>query len=317
MTQYAGYFFIFTAALCWGFLGILSKIAMEAGLSPMDVAFWRAFIGGAFLFLHAAAIKQAKVHSVKDFCFFCIFGLCSIATFFLVYQYAVKEGGAALASVLLYTAPAWVAVFSRIFFGLRFTLITGIAIAIALLGGIFISISPSEVPADAMQAAGSATAVAVSEASLSDKLPIMGIIFGLASGFLYATHYVVSKKFLSTYTPFTLYGYSSLVAALCLAPLADIRFDLSLNAWLAVLGIGFVSTYVAYWTYCESIKRLHPTKVAVLATLEPVVATVAAWSIWGESFSALGWVGALLILSTVLIFLIDDKRRLTKPENSL
>ncbi len=303
MNQYAGYFFIFTAAICWGFLGILGRIAMESGLSPTDVAFWRALIGGAFLFAHALCIKQAKVHSAKDFGFFCLFGLCSIATFFAVYQYAVQEGGAALASVLLYTAPAWVAVFSRIFFGLPFTMITGVAIGIALLGGVFISISPNAVATQSLQE---------TESTLSSGLPLLGIFFGLASGFLYATHYVVTKKFLSTYTPFTLYGYSSLAAALCLIPLADIRFDLSATAWLAILGIGFISTYVAYWTYCESIKRLHPTKAAVLATLEPVVATVAAWWIWGESFSALGWVGAVLILSTVLIFLVDDKRRLTK-----
>ncbi len=308
MGQYAGYIFVFIAAICWGFLGILGRIAMDAGLSPLDVAFWRALIGGLFLFLHACIIKQAKVHTIKDFAFFCLFGICSIATFFVVYQYAVREGGAALASVLLYTAPAWVAVFSRIFFGLPFTLMTGIAIGIALLGGIFISISP-------MPAQESVQASALAEQSLamqSPSLPVWGIVFGLLSGFLYATHYVVTKKFLIKYTPFTLYGYSSLAAALCLFPMANLHLDMGITGWLAILGIGFISTYVAYWAYCESIKRLHPTKVAVLATLEPVVATIAAWAIWGENFSALGWVGAVLILSTVIIFLVDDKRRLTK-----
>ncbi len=313
MANYAGYMFIFIAALCWGFLGILGRIAMESGLAPLDVAFWRALFGGILLFLHAASIKQAKVHSAKDFLFFCLFGLFSIATFFAAYQYAVKEGGAALASVLLYTAPAWVAVFSRIFFGLRFTLVTGLAIGIALLGGIFMSISPAEVPTEVVNSASTLPPIAT-EAAQESTLPLLGIFFGLLSGFLYATHYVVSKKFLSKYTPFTLYGYSSLVAALCLMPFANLRLDLGFTAWMAILGIGFISTYIAYWAYCESIKRLHPTKVAVLATLEPVVATIAAWSIWGESFSALGWLGALLIISTVLLFLIDDKRRLTKTD---
>ncbi len=314
MAQYAGYIFIFIAALCWGFLGILGRIAMETGLSPLDVAFWRALFGGALLFLHAYSIKQARVYSAKDFLFFCLFGLFSIATFFAAYQYAVKEGGAALASVLLYTAPAWVAVFSRIFFGLRFTLVTGIAIGIALAGGVLMSISPAQVPEQALSVGALAGAVPEVEGS---ALPLMGIFFGLLSGFLYATHYVVSKKFLTRYTPFTLYGYSSLVAALCLLPFAHIRFDIGLTAWLAILGIGFISTYVAYWAYCESIKRLHPTKVAVLATLEPVVATVAAWGLWGENFSALGWLGAVLILSTVILFLVDDKRRLTKERESI
>ncbi len=304
MQQYAGYFFIFVAATCWGFLGILGRIAMESGIAPLDVAFWRALIGGACLFLHALCIKQARVHSKKDFLSFCLFGIFSIASFFVAYQYAVKDGGAALASVLLYTAPAWVAVFSRIFFGLRFTLITGIAIAVALTGGMLMSFSPAEV-------AGMGGAEQA-HSPQSSSLPLLGIAFGLLSGFLYATHYVVTKKLLTTYTPFTLYGYASLVAALCLLPMTHLRFDLGLHAWLAIFGIGFMSTYVAYWAYCEAIQRLHPTKAAVLATLEPVVATVAAWYIWGETFSMLGWFGAVLILSTVLIFLLDDRKPLTK-----
>ncbi len=306
MGHYTGYVLVFAAAICWGFLGIFGRIAMEFGLTPWDVAFWRALIGGAFLFMHAFAIKQAKVHSSKDFAFFCLFGICSIATFFAAYQFAVRDGGAALASVLLYTAPAWVAVFSRIFFKLPFTAITTIAIGVALLGCAFISISPAQAPVENAIEAGTALA------EQSSTLPLWGIFFGLLSGFLYATHYVVTKKFLTKYTPFTLYGYSSLVAALCLLPMASFHVEVGLTGWLALIGMGFISTYVAYWTYCESIKRLHPTKVAVLATLEPVVATVAAWGIWGENFSALGWVGAVLILSTVILFLVDDKRRLTK-----
>ncbi len=306
MQLYAGYFFIFVAATCWGFLGILGRIAMESGIAPLDVAFWRALIGGSFLFMHALCIKQAKVHSAKDFFGFCFFGIFSIATFFAVYQYAVKEGGAALASVLLYTAPAWVAIFSRIFFGLRFTFITGFAIVVALIGGMLMSFSPADVASVPVLSSSDTEQVSTS------SIPYLGIVFGLLSGFLYATHYVVTKKLLATYTPFTLYGYASLVAALCLLPLTNLRFDLGLQAWLAILGIGFMSTYLAYWTYCEAIKRLHPTKAAVLATLEPVIATVAAWYIWGESFSTLGWFGAVLILSTVLIFLLDDRKTLTK-----
>ncbi len=302
MQYYAGYFFIFVAALCWGFLGILGRIAMESGIAPFDVAFWRALIGGGCLFLHALCLKQARVHSKKDFLHFCLFGVFSIASFFVAYQYAVREGGAALASVLLYTAPAWVAVFSRIFFGLRFTLVTGIAIVVALIGGMLISFSPAEV-------------VGMGGAENTEQetpLPVLGILFGLLSGFLYATHYVVTKKLLTRYSSFTLYGYATLVAALCLLPFTNIRLDLGLSAWLALFGTGFLSTYVAYWAYCEAIKRVHPTKVAVLATCEPVIATVAAWYIWGESFSIMGWFGAVLILSTVLIFLIDDRKPLTE-----
>ncbi len=303
MHLYAGYLYIFLAATCWGFLGILGRIAMDEGQSPLDVAFWRACLGGLLLLMHAAFKKDLRIHSRNDFLVFCLFGLFSIASFFVAYQYAVRDGGAPLASVLLYTAPAWVAVFSRIFFGIRFTPITLLAIGMALAGVVLISISGTD--------ANSANSELINADSMSQGLPIMGILFGLLSGFLYATHYVVTKKYTVMYSSFTLYGYSSLVAALCILPFANITFNLSIAAWGAILGIAFVSTYIAYWAYGEGIKRLNPTKAAVLATLEPVVATIAAWAIWGQSFAGMGWIGAILIVVTVIVLLLDDKKRVT------
>ncbi len=315
MSRYAGYFFIFIATGCWGFLGIFGRLAMETGMEPVDVAFWRALIGGICLFLHAVILKQARIQNKSDLFGICIFGMFSIACFFACYQYAVKEGGAALASVLLYTAPAWVAIFSRFFLGLKFTLITCIAVGLALLGCSFIALSPQ--PADVTE---SIVPVISQEntTAFTSSLPLLGIAFGTLSGFLYATHFIVTKKLLLRYSPFTLYGYGHLVAALCLLPFIDLRLDLGLKAWLALLGLSVVGCYIAYWAYCEAIRRLHPTKVAVLATFEPLVAIFAAWYIWGESFSFLGWIGAVLIISTVIIFLIDDnKRKSTTNENEV
>ncbi len=303
MQIYAGYLFIFTAATCWGFLGILGRIAMDEGQAPLDVAFWRAFLGGAFMLVHAAFKRDLRIHSRSDFVVFCLFGFFSIASFFVAYQYAVRDGGAPLAAVLLYTAPAWVAVFARIFFGLRFTTVTLLAIGMALAGVILISVSGM----DSSAVSGGPELAGVE--AMSKGLPIMGIFFGLLSGFLYATHYIVTKKYTVRYTSFTLYGYSSLVAALCIFPFANVSLNLNATTWAAILCIAFVSTYIAYWAYAEGIKRLNPTKAAVLATLEPVVATIAAWAIWGESFSGIGWLGAVLIIVTVLILLFDDKKR--------
>ncbi len=301
MNIYAGYILIFVAATCWGFLGILGRIAMDEGPAPLDVAFWRALLGGLFMLMHATCKRDLRIHSRNDFLVFCLFGLFSIASFFVAYQYAVRDGGAPLAAVLLYTAPAWVAVFSRIFFGLRFTPTTLLAIGMALVGVILISISGTN--------NANVGPELVSTEVVSSGLPLMGIFFGLLSGFLYATHYIVTKKYTATYSPFTLYGYSSLVAALCILPFANINFNLSVAAWASILGIAFISTYIAYWAYAEGIRRLNPTKAAVLATLEPVVATIAAWAIWGESFSGIGWLGALLIVITVVVLLFDDKKR--------
>ena len=112
-----GYVCILMAALCWGLLGPVSRFALEANLSPLEVAFWRCTIGGIFFFIHAAASNALKIQSIADGLSFALFGAFAVGGFFASYQYSVRTGGAAMASVLLYTAPAWVAIFSRVLLG--------------------------------------------------------------------------------------------------------------------------------------------------------------------------------------------------------
>lgn len=45
------------AAMLWGTLGIFGKQAQAAGLSPLEVAFWRASLGGLLFGIHAAATR--------------------------------------------------------------------------------------------------------------------------------------------------------------------------------------------------------------------------------------------------------------------
>ncbi len=291
--MYLGYLFIFAAALCWGFLGVFARIAMSEGVEPLEVAFWRAIVGGLILLFHAFCIKDIKLHSTKDLRTIVLFGIFSMALFFVAYQYAIKDGGVALASVLLYTAPVWVALFSRVLYGIALTKVSVIAIFLALSGVCLISFSST---------------VNETASQVESSLPFFGIFFGLLSGFLYATHYIVTAKYLRFYSAFTFYGYSSIIAALCILPFTSVSLNYSISGFFALLGTAFVSTYLAYWAYCEGIKRLHATKASVVANLEPVVATVAAWAIWNESFSLFGWFGVILILCTVFLLLYSDKK---------
>ena len=303
MQSYLGSLFIFLAAVCWGFLGPVGRIAMEEGLSPTDVAFWRAAFACCFFLLHAARARTLKVRAAADLGAFALFGLVSIASFFACYQHAVQHGGAALSSVLLYTAPAWVAVFSRLFFGERLTAIKAAAIAMAMAGVICISLS----------GAGASPAAPVGLGDSGSGFPLAGVFFGLLAGLLYSTHYIFSKKYLKYYTTFTLYGFSMIFAVLGMLPFVS-HFPGTPAAWGAVLFLAFICTYAAYWAYCEGLKRLAPTKAAVLCTLEPVVATALAWWMWGERFMGVGWVGAALVIGAVLVLVLGPGKEAATAE---
>lgn len=296
MQRYSGYCFIFLAAICWGLTGPVGRFAMQDGIAPLELAFWRAAWGAFFFMLYALKKSTLKVEGKSDFLVFMLFGICSQGGFFASYQYAIQSGGAALAAVLLYTAPAWVAVFSRLFFREPITRIKITAVALSLAGVACISLSGTGAEATGDLPAGS--------------LAVSGILFGLLSGLLYSTHYVFSKQYLRRYSTYTLYGYSMFFAMLSLLPFINFAQKNAFQ-WGVMLFLGFVCTAMAYWFYCEGIKRLEASRAAVLATLEPVVATAAAWWIWHESFAPVGWVGALLVLGAVLILIIDPQRNAT------
>lgn len=74
-------------------------------------------------------------------------------------------------------------------------------------------------------------------------------------------------------------------------------------AWAAVLFLTVCSTYLAYLAYSAGLRRLEATRAAVVATMEPVVAAVVSYLVWGERLGPLGVLGAALILLGVGILM--------------
>ncbi len=245
----------------------------------MEVAFWRAFFGAVCFVVHALLTKQYRV-SVKDGLVLTSFGVIGIAAFFTFVQIGVQRSGAAMTSVLLYTAPFWVALFSRIFFKERLTPLKIAAIVVAMAGVTLLCLSGGATP---------------------EKTDVIGITFGLLSGLAYSSHYVYGTIYLKRFSSITIYAYCLTVGCLVLLPFIDFAHKTSTD-WLALVTLGVVSSYGAYNAYCAGLKRLAPTKVAVLCNLEPLLTTILAFVFWGELFPLMGGVGAGLVL--VGIFMV-------------
>ncbi|WP_299428847.1 EamA family transporter [uncultured Meiothermus sp.] len=279
-----GYLYVLAAACLWGLLGVVSKAAFEQGVSPLEVAFWRAALG-AVLFGAQAFLIQKMLVLRKDLLPVAGFGLVGISLFYGAYQLAIQSGGAALASVLLYTAPAIVALLSWLFLREPMNAFKLGAVALTLLG----------VAAVSMQGGG-----------VDITLP--AIFWGLVSALTYATYYLFGKLYLHKYTTPTVFLYALPVGALGLLPFVDFA-PKTAEAWGAIAFLTVVSTFVAVTLYFAGLRRLEATRASVVATLEPVVAAFAAWLWWGERFSLLGYLGAGLVLAGVLVMVLRPQPR--------
>src|SRR4051812_30341138 len=94
---------ILMGAVLWGLLGPISKFAFQAGLGPLEVAFWRGAIGGLFFAVHGVFSGQFRVKR-EHWLSMTGFGVFGVALLEGSNLLAVKEGGAAFASILLYSA---------------------------------------------------------------------------------------------------------------------------------------------------------------------------------------------------------------------
>lgn len=272
-----GYVYIVLAAACWAMLGPVARLAFVEGLSPLEVAFWRAALGGACFVVHVL-VRRPRGVAKTDLPAVLGFGLVGVTVFYASYLWAVEAGGAALASVLLYTAPAWVAVMSVMWLGERMTRRKAVAVALTVSGVAGIAV-------------GSAADV---------HFTVAAIGWGLVAGWSYALYYPFGKKYFARYAPVVVFGYALPVGALGLLPFVEFA-PKSPVAWGALVWLGVVSTYVAYSLYARGLKRLEATRASVVATLEPVMAAAVAYAWWDEQFGVWGYVGAVFVLAGVLL----------------
>ncbi len=273
--------FVLMAAILWGLLGIFGTQAMREGARPLEISLWRAVIGG-LLFGAQALVMRSVFPRGRDLAVTAAFGVVGVAVFYSSYQVAVREGGASLASVLLYTAPAFVAVL-------------GWAVLREKLGRV-----------EACGVAGSVGGIAL--ISLGGGQGVhptpLALGAGIASGFTYALYYLYGRRFYNRYDPCALFSVMMPVGALALLPVIVGLEGKGLTdvvrhtpwAWANLVGLAVACTYLAYTAHAAGLRHLSATRASVIASLEPVVAASLAAALFGERLAPLALAGAGLVV---------------------
>jgi DME family drug/metabolite transporter len=287
-----GYAYIVGAALLWATIGPSARFALQAGIAPLEIGFWRATIAGLLFALHAGVRGRLRI-ARTDLPAVGAFALLGVTVFYWSYFRAVQLGGAALAAILLYTAPAWVALAAAFWLGERLTVRKSVAVALTLAG-------------IALVAFGSGPAVATGASVTTTR--VAALAWGLLSGLAYAGYYLFGKRYFGRYEASTLFAYALPVGAVLLLP--AVRFAPKAgHEWLVLVFLAVVPTYGAYLLYSFGLARIEATRAATVATLEPVAAAALAYVVWGEALRAVGYVGAALVLAGVLVVATEREAR--------
>jgi drug/metabolite transporter, DME family len=271
-----GILLVAAAGVLWGTLGPAARVGLDHGMPALEISFYRGVVASLCFFAHARS--RGSLHIARrDWPAVGAFALLGVTALYVSYFQAVRTGGAALAAVLLYTAPAWVAVFSVIWLSERMT-IRKVAALLLTLSGV------------ALVVAGGGGTVAVTPAALG---------WGLTAGFSYALFYLFGKRYFLRYDPTVLFAWAIPIGVIPLLLFVS-PAPRPAPAWAAVAFLGVVPTYLAYLLYSRGLMRIDATRAAVVATIEPVVAALLAFFLFGEALGAAGYAGAALVLAGVM-----------------
>lgn len=278
--------FVLTAGILWGTMGIFVRRLNAAGLASLEIVALRALVTCAalFLFLLVYDRKLLKIHPKDIWCFLGT-GICSIVFFNYCYFKAITMTSLSIAAVLLYTAPAMVMIMSRFLFHEPFTGIKILSLILTFLGCVLV------------------TGIAGS----GDVLSPAGILVGLGAGFGYALYSIFSRFALEKgYDSFTISFYTFLTASVGVLPMTDVKLletAVFQNGFMVLFALifGLVSTVIPYLTYTIGLKYMENSKASIIASVEPVVATLLGILIFHESMTAEGMLGVVLVLSAIII----------------
>lgn len=280
------YLLIACAAALWALIGLFSRGILDAGVTPLEIAFWRALLAGAFFVVHATVSGNLRLQRPRDALTFAGFAAVGVVLFFSALTYAIAAGGVSLAFILLYTAPVFVVLLAWLLLGESVTLRKLLLTAVVLSGVVLVAQADTD-------------GVRVSAA---------GLTWGLLAGLSYSSYYILGKRLLERYAPVTIYAFIMPLGALGLLPFVEF-VPKSAFVWFLLLLLAFVSTYLAYLLYYTGLKHAQASRAVLVATLEPVVALLLAALVIGERLGAAGLAGSALVLAGALLSALPDRPR--------
>jgi drug/metabolite transporter (DMT)-like permease len=280
-----GYAIALTATTLWASTGIFtSHLLTNYTIAPLTLACWRATIVSLVLAVILAAVRPSLLPIRRqDIPFFAAYGFFGVAMFNALWIHSVSLSGAAVATVLVYTGPAFVVIAARWLFHEPITRFKVLAITLSLAGCILVT------------GAYDLTRL---------RLNPLGIIAGGGIGVGFAFYSLFGKLSASRYSPWTAtvysFGFGALSLLLTQRPTQLFSMGNAPLGWLTLFVLAAGPTLIGYALYTTSLRYLPVSVASLIATLEPVITATMAFSLLGERLSAVQVVGSLLIILGVI-----------------
>jgi drug/metabolite transporter (DMT)-like permease len=268
-------------AFCYSTLIIFTRLT--EGLDAMTIAFFRAFFAFLlFLILVTARYRQPlEVKTYHRSIPMLIMLGAAVGLTAVLYVYAIQHTTAANASLLVNSAPIYIAFLAPWLLKEKRPRYTFLSLGLLILGVIFIT---------------GVTGLAFELASID------GILAGVASGFTYSLTFMVSRHLRGKTSSMTQSLWSTGAAALLLLPFAlRTPGDVILHNLVVLVPLGMISLGLSSFLYYIALQKVKAQVVSVVAILEPVSGVLIGLLLYQEFPGGLGITGILLIIASIYL----------------
>lgn len=277
---------IVLAGCFWGSMGIFVRRLTEYGFSSIQIVTLRVTLAALFFCLILFVKDRGGFRiAPKDIPLFLGLGLGSILFFTVCYFTAITIMPLSTAAILLYTSPIWIMLMSVVFFREKLNGRKLIALALAFAGCVLVS--------------------GISGEGITFK----GLLIGLGSGIGYGLYSILGTVALRRYSPFTVTAYTFLTAAAgswVICRPADMMSKCAAapdhaSLFLFCCATALVTAVIPFLSYTLGLRTVEASRAGILATVEPMVATLFGIFVFSEPLTVLSGLGILLILAAVVI----------------
>lgn len=296
MKQRAGILALFLAALAFSINGIVSKLVLEAGLSPLRLAEVRSTGAFAFFLIYLLIFKRSALRfDIKALPEMLVYGIVGYAGVQYFYFVAILRMPVSVGLIIEFTAPIWIALWIRFVRKQHVPRTMWTAVFLAFSGLLLIAQVWKGLTFDAI-----------------------GLIAAFLDAFALTAYFLLGEKWSKRAPTETLmlYGFGiSMLFWWVTLPLwtypteiftqkIDLRGQASgtlADGWMLILFVIIVGTIIPYTANLIGISKTSASSASVIGMLEPVLAGIFAWIWLSETFNAIQLVGAAAVISGIYI----------------
>jgi drug/metabolite transporter (DMT)-like permease len=290
-----GYAFTLGAAALFAVNGTISTLALQAGIPATRLTALRCTGGALVLLTVLLVVSPGRLRvRVRELPFLAAFGVVGIAMTQFLYYVAIGRLPIGIALVFEFTAPVLIALYVW--------LVRREHVRRRLWAALLLSLSGLVLVAQVWEGGGS--------------LDPVGVAVALLAAVCLAAYYLMGERGTGTRDPVALTCWSFLAAALFWAvaapwwefqpgvlgePVPISIGSIELPLWLLVVWIVVPGSILPFWLSISALPHIWPTTAGLVATIEPVFASIVAW-LWVEQVLT-GWqvLGGVVVLTGIAL----------------